>query len=295
MEKSQATNKSKNKILGFLPKAAVSFQDPTFSTGKDKRSDGTNAKKGNTHLNTGSSSPIRSGKSKNSNFDTQEPTSPKISCMGQIKHKKKLCKNKYVSLPKEFEPKIKLIGHPSELKKKPSMVLNMFSSTVKPERRKSDASTDHNKKPPLPDRAPSISQMKRFASSRDSRTLANFDWKTAQIAPEEREYYSEGGEYDVIIPFSAPIVVARSGSGGGGVAVEPRKEINLWKRRTMAQPKPLVLEMMLPIVEESLAPSGRGLGLEQGRRQAEQQRVQIEGVGNRLMGMGWEKERSNRG
>lgn len=110
MEKSQESNKSKNKILGFLPKAAVSFQKHISSPGKDKRSDGTNAKKGDTHLNSGCSGPIRSGKSKNSNFDTQEPSSPKISCMGQIKHKKKLFKNKYVSLTKELEPKTSSSG-----------------------------------------------------------------------------------------------------------------------------------------------------------------------------------------
>ncbi|KAL2468201.1 Uncharacterized protein Fot_51726 [Forsythia ovata] len=252
IEKSQAT-KSMNKILGFLPKAAVSFQNPLFSPGKDKRSDGTtNAKKGKTHLRRGFSGPImslipaeaRSGKSNNSNFHTQEPSSPKISCMGQIKHKNKLCRNKYVSLAKQFDPKIKTIGPPPELKKKQSAVVNILSSTIKPERRKSDASIDHCNKPPLSDRAPSISQMKRFASSRDSHTVVNFDWRTAQIAPEEPGYYSDGEEYEGNVPFSAPLLVAGSGSGGRGVAVEPRKEINLWKRRTMAQPKPLQLNMV---------------------------------------------------
>ncbi|CAI9763850.1 unnamed protein product [Fraxinus pennsylvanica] len=249
MEKSQATNKSKNKILWFLPKAAVSFQNPIFSPGKDKRiSDGTNAKKGKIHFNRGSSGLImsiipaeaRTGKSKN----TQEPTSPKISCMGQIKHKKQLCRNKCVSLAKEIEPRIKLIGPPPELKKKPSTVLNILSSTVKPERRKSDVSVDQCNKSSLLDRASTISQMKRFSSTRDSHTLVNFDWRTAQIALEEREYYSEGEEYEEIIPLSAPPLVAGCGLGGGGVAVEPRKEINLWRRRAMAQPKPLQLNMI---------------------------------------------------
>ncbi|CAA3020816.1 Hypothetical predicted protein [Olea europaea subsp. europaea] len=248
MEKSRATNKSKNKILGFLPKAAVSFQNPIFCPGKDKRPSGTNAKKVKSHFNGVYSALImsiipgeaRSGKSNN----TQEPTSPKISCMGQIKHKKNLCRNKYVSLAKEIEPRIKLIGPLPELEKKQSTLLNIMTSTVKPERRKHDASVDQCNRPPLLDRAPSISQTNRFSSSRDSHTLVNFDWRTAQIELEEREYYSEGEEHEVNIPFTAPLLISGSGPGGGRVAVEPRKEINLWKRRTMAQPKPLQLNMV---------------------------------------------------
>jgi hypothetical protein len=67
----------------------------------------------------------------------------------------------------------------------------------------------------------------------------------AQIAPMDRDhrnYYSdeERGESDeeeeeFMIPFSAPMMI------GGGVPLQPRKEINLWKRRTMAPPRPLQL------------------------------------------------------
>ncbi|KAK6115144.1 hypothetical protein DH2020_007413 [Rehmannia glutinosa] len=246
------TAKSKNKILRFLPKAAqaaVSFQNPPFSPARDKRPD-----KLRTQLSKGFSGPIVSmipaeARRKSKNFETQEPTSPKVSCMGQIKHKNRICKQRHASLPKEFRPafhsqpdKISKIG-PSgpaapELKRKPSGIKKLFGAG-----RKSHGSIDYGK-PPIPDRAPSLSQMRRFASSRD--TLAKFDWTTAQIAPEDQDpgFYSEedkgysDGEDDVIIPFSAPILV------GGGLALEPRKEINLWKRRTMAQPKPLQLNMV---------------------------------------------------
>ncbi|KAI3464767.1 hypothetical protein Pfo_021430 [Paulownia fortunei] len=256
MEKPAA--KSKNKILRFLPKAAqaaVSFQNPPFSPGRDKRPD-VNSHKLRTQLSKGFSGPIVSmipaeARGKSKNFETQEPTSPKVSCMGQIKHKNKINKKKHASLPKEFKPvsysqpekinKVRSSGPAPELKKNPSGIKKIFGAG-----RKSDASIDHGK-PPLPDRAPSLSQMRRFASSRD--TFVNFDWTTAQIAAEEDHgFYSDedrgysDGEDDVIIPFSAPILVAGAGASGG-LPLEPRKEINLWKRRTMAQPKPLQLNI----------------------------------------------------
>lgn len=250
------SSKSKSKILRLLPKAAkaaVSFQNPPFSPGREKRADGSSQKL-RSHLHKGSSGPIISmfPAETTKNFETQEPTSPKISCMGQIKHKNKLCKIKQASLPREFKPvshsqpeKISKArsGPNNQFKKKPSGIQKIFSG-----RRKSDASINHGK-PPLPDRAPSISQMRRFASSRD--TLASFDWTTAQIAPEDggNSYYDEDrgysdGEDDAVIPFSAPLLMTRAEAGmAGGLAFEPRKEINLWKRRTMAQPQPLQLHV----------------------------------------------------
>ncbi|KAL8524202.1 hypothetical protein ACS0TY_013971 [Phlomoides rotata] len=220
------SSKSKDKILRFLPKS-VSFQNrSTFSPGRNRRS-----------------SPMipAEARVKSKNFETQEPTSPKISCMGQIKHKNKICKMKHAPLPNEIRPasytrpekfsKARSVGPGSELKKKPTGIKKLFSAS----RKSVDVSFD-NCKPPLPERAPSLSQMRRFASSRD--TLANFDWTNARIAP---EYDSDGdsdGEDDAVVPLTA-------GAGkAAGSALEPRKEINLWKRRTMAQPKPLQLNIV---------------------------------------------------
>ncbi|PIN01373.1 hypothetical protein CDL12_26115 [Handroanthus impetiginosus] len=262
MEKPAA--KSKNKILKFLPKAAqaaVSFQNLPFSPrGRDKRSD-LNAQRLKTHQNRGFSAPIVSmipaeARRKLKNFESQEePTSPKVSCMGQIKQKSKISEKKHASLPKEFKPekviKARRRGPDSDIKKKRSGIKKIFGGG-----RKSDDLIDEGKTP-IEDGAPSLGQMRRFASSRD--TFANFDWRTVRISPEgdrgfhsdeERSYSDE--EDDVIIPFSAPILMARGGGGGGGggggagggagLDLEPRKEINLWKRRTMAQPKPLHLD-----------------------------------------------------
>ncbi|KAL7086059.1 hypothetical protein ACP275_14G315900 [Erythranthe tilingii] len=248
MEKPAAT-KSKNKIMKFLPKA-VSFQNIPFSPRRDLRAD-VNSHRVKALQNKGFSGPMipAEARRKSKNFETQEPTSPKVSCMGQIKHKSKskskISKQKHVSLPKEFKPaetgKIRVAAavpaaEMATKKKESSGIKKLFGAG-----RKSDASIDY-KRPPISENAPSLNQMRKFASSRDA--FANFDWTTAQIAPEEedRGFYSDDSDDDVIIPFSAPILMAGAGGGVSGLDLEPRKEINLWKRRTMAQPKPLHLD-----------------------------------------------------
>ncbi|XP_075480670.1 uncharacterized protein At1g76070-like [Primulina tabacum] len=253
------TPKPKNKILNFLPKAAqaaVSFQNLPFSPGRDRL---------RAHHNKGFSGPILTSmippeaRGRSKKFETQEPTSPKVSCMGQIKQVKRISSKKNrVSPPRKVRPdkasKPERPGKPRpakvELKKKPSGVWKLFGPG-----RKSDASINYSppqqqqqQHPSSAERAPGIGQMRKFASSRD--TFANFDWSAVQIAPEDNrrdcDYSGEekgyrDGEDDVIIPFSAPILTGGGGGGGPGAAVEPRKEINLWKRRTMSQPKPLQL------------------------------------------------------
>ncbi|XP_041021805.1 uncharacterized protein At1g76070-like [Juglans microcarpa x Juglans regia] len=259
--------KPKNKILKFLPRAAsavvVSFQNPPFSPSRDKRLSEiytSKLKAAHHHAGRGFSGPIISiiphearRKPKNgdtSSFETQEPTSPKVSCMGQIKHKKTIKKAKLIaSLPRDHQLKAAVSSSsPRDLKKHASAIRRIFSTGAKTGR-KSDASAPADQKP-AHDRAPSLSQMKRFSSRRDS--LPGFEW-TAQIMPidkvDHRNYYSdeereqeedqEEEEDQVIIPFSAPIMMV-----GGGVPLQPRKEINLWKRRTMAPPIPLELNLV---------------------------------------------------
>lgn len=241
------SSKSKGNILRFLPKS-VSFQYRSFSPGRERRPD-VNSYKPKTPRGKVFSGPMIPAEARQKkNFETQEPTSPKISCMGQIKHKNKMCKM-HAPLPDEIRPvsyarpekisKARSVGPGSELKKKPTGMKKLFGAS-----RKSDASADRLK-PPLPDKAPSLSQMRRFASSRD--TLANFDWTTARIAPAcDRDLFSDedsDGEDDAVVPFSAPVLVAGAGKAGG-LALEPRKEVNLWKRRTMAKPKPLQLNIV---------------------------------------------------
>ncbi|KAG1359461.1 hypothetical protein COCNU_08G009070 [Cocos nucifera] len=92
----------------------------------------------------------------------------------------------------------------------------------------------------LAGREPStLGQMKRFTSGRE--TLRNFDWRKAERRQEaatgdREESYSDEESDDEEDYHSAPILM-----GGGVVAVEPKKEVNLWKRRTLAPPVPLQL------------------------------------------------------
>lgn len=156
--------------------------------------------------------------------------------MGQIKHKKKqIKKSKDMEVKKHVNTFQKMLFHVGKPKSEG--------------RRKSDACAVQDKKYAIEERATHVSQMKRFASGRD--TFANFDWK-AQVAPEEIDnYYSDeermqsddddDDDEEFKIPFSAPL-----GGGVGacslGLDLKPRKEINLWKRRTMAPPRPLQLD-----------------------------------------------------
>lgn len=235
-------------ILKFLPKvvSAVNFHNLTVGPGRDKRSE--NAHKHKAIAGKGVN-PVRSlipvevrRQPKNESFETQEdPTSPKVSCIGQVKHKKKM--NKATSkrvpwLPQETKP---VSQNPHKIKKHASKLMRLFTGSKAG--RKSIVSGGD--KPTLPDKTPSLSQMTRFASGRD--TLAGFDWTAHQIAPVEsdrRDYYSDEERVDrleeeeheeVIIPFSAPIMV------GGGIDLLPRKEISLWKKRTINPPNPLQL------------------------------------------------------
>lgn len=218
-----ATTKSQNRFLKFLPKSAAD---------KEKRS-------------TKSIIPadaLRS-RSRNSSFGALEPTSPQVSCMGQLKHKKKVCSmmnNKTYVLPPLDHLNLMVHTHnkskmvqPDHLegdvkkKKKPLAIKNMFSR-VPSVRRKSDhaiTTTDYVGN----HRLSSSCSLRRFSSSRTS--LNNFDWTATQVAPVHNE------EEKVKISKCVPKALQECKQ----VNFEPRKDVNLWKRRPMAQPSPLQL------------------------------------------------------
>ncbi|OIT38715.1 PREDICTED: uncharacterized protein At1g76070-like [Nicotiana attenuata] len=170
-----------------------------------------------------------------------EPSSPKVSCIGQIKHNKKKMLNSSSS---------KNLQKHHVKKKSVSSFGNIFAGKAKLlPGRKSDVSAD-NIIAKLPDRAPCLSQMKRFASGREP--LTKFDWRSIQITAEDRDLkyytddedrgYSEDEEDEFNIGFPAPIIIGRCRTN---ITLEPRKEINLWKRRTMNQPRPLQLNTVV--------------------------------------------------
>ncbi|CAI9117022.1 OLC1v1018333C1 [Oldenlandia corymbosa var. corymbosa] len=254
MEK-QAVAKHKLNFSMFLPKPTTAAASAVnlFSPNKAK-----NAK------NKGFSGPITSavfqearerseaGLGSSFRFGTKEPTSPKISCMGQIKHRKKMCKNKIMMIngtksSKELllgSKEVVLMNNSKQKNKNPAAGSgNVFSRGSKQGKKNSETEQE-KRNTKLPDRAPSLSQMKRFASGRDN-TISRFDYSKSQIAPEDSDDEEEGNDHpQVVIPFSAPILRCEEAELAA-IDLQPKKEINLWKRRTMAQPKPLQLNSMV--------------------------------------------------
>nr|AGV54595.1 syringolide-induced protein 14-1-1 [Phaseolus vulgaris] len=244
MEKENKQSKLKNKILKILPKAAaaVTFQNPPFSPGRDHKFK-THGGKG---FFSGPMIPDEARrKPRHGGVETQEPTSPKISCMGQIKHKKKHiqkggAKSTSTSTRARESASSATPGDTTEEKKQGSKFQRLLFHAGKPKaaaRKKSDAGED---------RAPPLGHMRRFASGRE--TFSNFEWK-AQIAPGGKKLllgqwmieWKAMPKDEVDNSFLCPLKAGRC-----TVAyVQPRKEINLWKRRTMAAPRPLQLNPVL--------------------------------------------------
>ncbi|OAY71535.1 Uncharacterized protein ACMD2_09293 [Ananas comosus] len=132
-------------------------------------------------------------KEERSTVDGEEPLSPKVSCIGRIKGKKRS------SEPKRPPPS---------------------SERADEKGRRSGAAVEGG------GGAPRIGEMRRFTSGRE--TIADFDWKKGESSAYD--------DHEVIIAYSAPLTV---GGADWAVAPEPRKEVNIWKRRTMAPPRPL--------------------------------------------------------
>lgn len=250
MEK-EKQSKLRNK---FMKAITITFQNAPFSPGRDHkfRSDQNNTKWGaKTHAaGKGFSGPMvtmipyeaRTKPKDGGGNETQEPTSPKISCMGQIKHHKK----KHIPKPnKDLFTSVSTPKVDTEVKRSKFQRIFSQRSKAKFAERKSDGSgfvdEGNNKAPPMGD-------MRRFASGREA--FSKFDWK-AVIEPEEidqRDCFTDGEEDEILIPFSAPILGVGGNSGASNVAdlkFKPRNEINLWKRRTMAPPRPLQLNPVL--------------------------------------------------
>ncbi|KAM3337839.1 hypothetical protein P3S68_032164 [Capsicum galapagoense] len=252
MEKPCKSSSKKKTIFKLLPKAAAAAifvlqnAHAPFSPSREKRLAAEHQHKNHHHKGfSGTIIPVipshQSGRK-------SEPGSPKISCMGQIKYNKKKTMNRINSSKKGTNN-----NNSQKYVTKKSMTGfgNMFGRKSKLiSRQKSDVTSENIICNKLPNRAPCLSQMQRFASGREP--LTNFDWRSIQITPQDqRKYYTDDDrgysddDYDnnddedeEISPFWTPVLLGRSRTT---ICLEPRKEINLWKRRTMVQPKPLQL------------------------------------------------------
>ncbi|CAN6167852.1 unnamed protein product [Urochloa humidicola] len=187
-------------------------------------------------------------KQQRSGYRTPEPSSPKVSCIGQIKRsgsrrQKKVnpCGKNGGACPLPPRPPTAAAARP-----KGGSLVKRMSFFRRSRSRSSSRSSSSSKDgcggsgrgtsgcavavavAPAP---AGLGQMKRFTSGRAA--LQDFDWQ------EEEERWSRGGsdeEDEGFVAHSAPLTL-----GGGVVASEPRKEINLWRRRPMAPPTPLQL------------------------------------------------------
>ncbi|CAI0382429.1 unnamed protein product [Linum tenue] len=289
MEKqSKAKNSNHHNVIKFLKAASsINFNNPPFSPTRDHQPFSDHKVPNYQGNYRGFSGPIflpRVPREVRGRFKSgeaaEEPTSPKISCIGQIKHKKcggkkttgvipkpaakeKKQSKKSAAAKEQKNPKPQQAGSPGIWKIFGSGSFKLGPSSAPGRKRRSNSSSaadnlfvsdelGEESGQPLTDRAPCLSQMRRFASGhRDG--FGDFDW-TARIAPDHdqfgREYDSDGdeggysddemGAEETMIPFSAPIRVV-SAADVEGMRLRPRKEVNLWKRRTMEPPRPLQL------------------------------------------------------
>ncbi|CAL0328694.1 unnamed protein product [Lupinus luteus] len=256
MENKQAKLKS-NILLKIIPEAAAAmsatFQNSPFSPGKDPNT--IKCYKGTKGL-FGPMIPYEARRRRINDDDVQtyEPTSPKISCMGQIKQNKKhieKAKPKTTSLSTSYRQTYDVGSDYCEIdtdaikKKHPleNKFQRMFFHAAKPKngsRKKllSDLSEsvlgegNYYNDDTVSNIAPPMGDMKRFGSGRE--TFTNFDWKGHQIVPEEmdqRNCLTDVEEDDEVInTFSEPVLV-RGGSGRYSyLNLQLPKEINIWKR-----------------------------------------------------------------
>lgn len=228
----------KGKILMFIPRAAsaaVTFKSPPISPRKPPV--------GFSGRPTGGSVIPRDARRrlKNGSFDAREPASPIVSCVGQVKKKKKATAMTARAPPPKAVP-----DQPKEAKKKDPhmMILRLFMG------KKLQGGKTHRDDDGVRGRGdneksvPSLGHLKQFSSSRG--VLANFDWMAhcgTAVAPDNflENGYEEGtiGEKEREEISSA--IEAGSRVNGEGIALQPRKEINLWKRRTAVCPPTLRL------------------------------------------------------
>ncbi|KAI4989418.1 hypothetical protein ZWY2020_036735 [Hordeum vulgare] len=195
-----------------------------------------------------------------SGYRTPEASSPKVSCIGQIKRSKsKTSKSKARKAPGVAPGLAAACGmdggacpmppRPAPAHRpKSSLVKRMFSrrSRSRPSAssssHKASGAADLFKGRPgssaavaaAPVSGPGMAglgQMKRFTSGRGA--FQDFDWRDAERRGSDVDHDYED---DGFVAFSAPLVL-----GGGVVASEPRKEVNLWRRRPMSPPTPLEL------------------------------------------------------
>jgi len=174
-----------------------------------------------------------------SGYRTPEPSSPKVSCIGQIKRSSSRRQKKVNPCGKNGAA-CPLPPRPAEGTKprggpRGSFVKRM--SFFRRSRSRSSSKDDRCVNGSCAVAAPApagLGQMKRFASGRAA--FQDFDWRQQEVDMRSSGCSDWEDDDEGFVAHSAPLTL-----GGGVVASEPRKEVNLWRRRPMAPPTPLRL------------------------------------------------------
>lgn len=177
---------SRNAIMACLPKAAAllsAYPIAPISPGRDiKRPGDYSARARRSFSGRGYSGPMISiipkearEKKRDSEFESREPTSPKVSCIGQVKLKKHMCKAKVKAKDRSWDrPVLRIkeikseLSSPRGIKALQLKKFFSFSREKKPEQTVSDSEF-------APEAGvPSLGQLKRFSCRRDKgASLAN--------------------------------------------------------------------------------------------------------------------------
>ncbi|KAJ4916246.1 hypothetical protein Rs2_01796 [Raphanus sativus] len=176
-----------------------------------------------------------------------EPTSPKVSCIGQIKLAKSKCPGTNNRAPKNLEPASSSLVKEEQGKGGWSKLKRLFSTRRNPSRKSGSAASTAVIEHPVvaveAAAAPSLGQMKKFATSREA--LGGFDWRVEmkrQAEESRHEHYTPDGE-ETMIPFSATVSMPLTQREGLSLRPRQKSEVNLWeRRRTIDRPKPLQLK-----------------------------------------------------
>ncbi|KAF8053664.1 hypothetical protein N665_1387s0021 [Sinapis alba] len=240
MEKASNNNNSK-KLSKMLQKAlSIGHSATPFSPVRDFRHQRTVSTANRGYFFSSPLTPLlptsaRGRRRTKSNGVVAEPTSPKVSCIGQIKLAKSKCPEK-----KNTRATKNLKTSSSSLVKEESKggwskLKRLFSTGRNPLRKSTSTASatviEHPVVAVEAVAAPSLSKMKKFATSRES--LGGFNWSVEMKRQEEetrsdhRRGYSSDDDEEKMIPCSVSMPLSQ------------REGLSLWERRSIDRPKPL--------------------------------------------------------
>lgn len=235
------TRGSANGILGCFPRTSALLSAPypiaPFSPGRDMKRPADYATRGRTNCNArGFSGPLVSiipqearEKKEDNGFESREPTSPKVSCIGQVKLKKVRCQAKVrpntKEKPKDIQHGNRPVLQTKEIESEPASSpgqakASKLKKLLHMSREKKAEQPVSRAEPTAAAVVPTLGQLKRFSSGRDKgATLANiyqdsirgdstyngdvkrYAWDDSEVRNPKNEYRNEA-----LISHSGPLL-----------------------------------------------------------------------------------------